>query len=140
MRYNSVLMTRAAGLVGFRLAEQRLSLGWQATAVDSSRSYYAERHKPQNPGQRIIERTDFRSSIMFIRNDEAYDAFEEPRPPRRTRARCELTGWRPECTLDDVIAFRPFELAREAERRTNGGFNPGRDAVIPFPATASASA
>jgi hypothetical protein len=139
MPYNSGLMTGAAGFVGLRLAEQRLSLGWHAAAVDASTSYYAERHKPQNLGRRIIERTDVRSSIMFIRNDETYDPLEEPRPPRRARARCELTGSRLQCTLDYMIAFHRIELAREAQRRTNGYFNPGSGTVIPFPAAASAS-
>lgn len=140
MPYNSVPMTGAAGFVGLRLAELRLSLGWHPTAVDSSVSYYAERHKPQILRRRIVERTGFRSSITFIRRDEAYDSFEEPRLPRRTRARRPLTAWRPECMLGEVIALHRTELATEAQRRTNGYFNPGGDAVIPFLATASASA
>jgi UDP-glucose 4-epimerase len=68
--------------------------------------------------RRVIEHTESDSQIDFVPYEDAYeDGFEElgRRKPDTTAIR-ELTGWRPELTVDDaikdVVAF---------ERQRQGG-------------------
>jgi UDP-glucose 4-epimerase len=76
--------------------------------------------------RRIVERVGSSSRITFVPYDEAYDdGFEElgRRTPDVT-ALHELTGWRPQRSLDealdDVIGFERAELSVEVDVRDNG--------------------
>lgn len=72
--------------------------------------------------ERVIERVGSPSRIRFVSYDEAYDEGFEELGRRRpdTTALHELTGWRPQRTLDealeDVIVCQRGELAMEAGR------------------------
>ncbi len=67
--------------------------------------------------ERIIERTESRSRVSFIPYEVAYDEGFEELGRRRPaiQAIAELTGWKPqrslEDALDDVISFQRAELA-----------------------------
>jgi UDP-glucose 4-epimerase len=97
---------------------------------------------------RILERVGTTSTIMFVPYEEAYeDGFEElGRRRPDTTALEQLTGWRPQRSLDDalddVIAFQRMELAMEVAttrdpRDTEAVLHP---AASPYPPTAPAQA
>jgi UDP-glucose 4-epimerase len=80
--------------------------------------------------QRIIERVGSSSQIRLVPYEEAYDdGFEElgRRTPDVTALQ-ELTGWKPQRSLDealdDVIGFERAELAVEAGDRDDGRQSP----------------